>query len=71
MTAGAFAVKRPSNQLNYLVVGARSGGSWRQTQVGNHVDLVVGFRKLGSEMRIISEDTWSQALPITSLLWTG
>lgn len=71
MTAGAFAIKRPSNQLDYLVVGDRTGDNWRQTEVGNHVDLVRGFRAAGSNIGIISEEQWSRAIPVASLLWSG
>ncbi len=71
ISAGAFAIKRPSNQLNFLVIGGRTGAQWRATDAGNHVDMVKGFRKTGMSMGIISEDCWSRSLPVASLLWSG
>ncbi len=71
ISAGAFAIKRPSNQLNFLVIGGRTGTDWRSTDAGNHVDLVTGFRKTGTTVQIISEDCWSRSLPVASLLWSG
>ncbi len=71
ISAGAFAIKRPSNQLNFLVIGGRTGPEWRATDAGNHVDMVQGFRKTGVTMQIISEECWSRSLPVASLLWSG
>ena len=71
ISAGAFAIKRPSNQLDFLVIGGRTGVDWRTSDAGNHVDMVNGFRKTGRAMSIISEDCWSRSLPVASLLWSG
>ena len=71
ISAGAFAIKRPSSQLNFLVIGGRTGDEWRATDAGNHVDMVQGFRKTGTTMQIIGEDCWSRSLPVASLLWSG
>lgn len=69
--AGGYAIKRPSTQLNFLVIGGRTGSGWQMTDAGQQVERVRGFQKTGISMQIISEACWSRSLPVASLLWSG
>lgn len=56
---------------DYLVVGSRIGRKWHDAEARLLVDDALALRRNGSAIGIIHEETWSRALPISSLIWCG
>jgi len=72
--AGGHVLDRPTDSLDFLVVGGRSGADWRETGLGLFVDAVRSTNESDRStprIRIVSEEEWARAIPVQHLLWTG
>lgn len=65
LSLGAMAVDTVSKRLNYLVIGTLIEPSWANTSYGRKIESAVKHRDSGSEICIISEKQWTDALADT------
>lgn len=65
LSLGAMPIDRVSKKLNYLVIGTLIEPSWSQSTYGNKISQAIKHRDSGSEICIISEKQWTNALTDT------
>lgn len=56
------AVDRVSKKLDYLVIGALIEPSWAHGTYGRKIEAAVKYQQDGSEIAIVSEQQWTQAI---------
>lgn len=57
-----MAVDNVSKKLDYLVIGALIEPSWAHTTYGRKIESAVKHQQDGSEVAIVSEQQWTQAI---------
>lgn len=62
LSFGGMAVDRVSSNLDYLVIGALIEPSWVHTTFGRKIESAVKHQQDGSEIAIVSEQQWTQAI---------
>jgi NAD-dependent DNA ligase len=53
-------------QLNYLVIGTIHTPDWVTSRYGRKIEKAVEYRSKGCDLKIISEERWSEALHASS-----
>lgn len=59
---GSMALDNVTKKLNYLVIGSRINPMWVNTTYGRKIEKAVEYRDSGTELAIISEQQWIQAI---------
>ena len=62
LNMGGMAVDNVSKKLNYLVIGALIEPSWAHTTYGRKIESAMKHKEAGSEISIVSEQQWTQAV---------
>ncbi|MBY0498296.1 MAG: BRCT domain-containing protein [Nitrosomonas sp.] len=62
LSLGAMPLDRITKKLNYLVIGTLIEPSWSHTTFGNKINSAVQYRDSGTELCIVSERQWTDAL---------
>lgn len=62
LNLGGMAVDNVSKKLDYLVIGALIEPSWVHTTFGRKIESAVKHKESGSEITIVSEQQWTQAI---------
>lgn len=57
-----MAVDNVSKKLDYLVIGALIEPSWVHTTYGRKIEAAMKYQQDGSEIAIVSEQQWTQAI---------
>lgn len=59
---GGVVLDSVTRALNYLVIGSVGSRDWLHSSFGRKIQKAVHYRSTGTDLRIISEDHWSQQL---------
>jgi NAD-dependent DNA ligase len=59
---GGMPIDNVTKKLDYLVIGSRISPIWANTTYGRKIEKAVNHRESGSELSIISEKQWFQAI---------
>lgn len=62
LSLGGMAVDNVSKKLDYLVIGAMIEPSWANTTYGRKIESAIKLKEAGSEITIVSEQQWTQAI---------
>jgi len=59
---GGMPIDNVTKKLDYLVIGSRISPMWANTTYGRKIEKAVTHRESGTELAIISEQQWFQAI---------
>lgn len=62
LNMGGTAVDNVSKKLDYLVIGALIEPTWAHTSFGRKIESAMKHKEMGSEIAIVSEQQWTQAV---------
>ncbi len=60
---GGECERAVTRRTDYLVIGRPSTGDWSQREFGSMINEVVRYRARGVPIAIVSEESWTAALP--------
>jgi NAD-dependent DNA ligase len=59
---GGIVLPRVTKQLNYLVVGSLGSKEWKHGSFGTKVQKAMDYKRQGSPIVLVTEETWCEAL---------
>lgn len=62
LNLGGTAIDNVTKKLNYLVIGGMIEPTWAHTTYGRKIETAVNYKQSGSEIIIVSEQQWTQAI---------